>query len=81
MLLECDPEPAAHIGRAAAGMKHRVKFTRWIAPAYAMAPGKQYDGSVSVGSPAAVTRCDVSTGENKTPRRRFFETRPSPSEP
>ena len=55
-----------------------------------MAPGKQYDGRVSVGSPAAVTRCDVSTGENKTPRRRFFEadvlrvasfaSRPSPSD-
>ena len=33
MLLECDPETAAHIGRAASWIKHRVKFTRWLATA------------------------------------------------
>ena len=33
MLRECDPETAEHIGRAAAWMKHRVKFIRWLATA------------------------------------------------
>ena len=44
-----------------------------------MAPGKQYDGSVSVGSPDAVTRCDVKTGENKTPRKRRVPREPAES--